>query len=825
MDDDLLKQRRASAAGGEAAGELPRSARVVVIGGGAVGCSVLYHLGLLGWRDCLLLEANELTSGSTWHAAGNCPNFSGSWSIMKLQHYSTQLYAGLAAAVDYPINYHRTGAIRLAQRRERMLEFEHVTDMAQHQGLGFAMLTPSEVAERYPLIDTAGLLGGQWDPGDGDIDPAQLTQALAKGARALGGIVRRFCKVTGLRRRQGDWIVETTLGEVRAEIVVNAAGYRAAEIGRLVGRDVPCVSLAHQYLVTEAVPELAGRGAKLPLLRDPDDSYYLRQEGGGLLLGPYERQPRAHWQEGVPEDFSFQLYPDDLDRLTPHIEAAIRRVPALGSVGIKRVVNGPIPYTPDGNPLLGPAPGLPNFYECCVFSFGIVQAGGAGKACAEWIVEGAPSWDLWSLDPRRFTDHVTRAYTEAKALELYANEYGIGFPFEERPAGRPAKTSPLYPLLRAEGAAFGARNGWERATWFPQGAEAAEAPLSLRGPAFRDAIARECRAVAEAVGLVDLPGFAKFRLRGRAATALLDALVAGRLPAEGRTTLAYVCTAKGGLLSEFTVTKLAAEDYLLIGAGSAEWHDRDLLSQAIGQGSDVSLENLSARWGTLLVTGPQARALLREVTDADLSNAAFPWLSAREIEIGTARALALRVSYAGELGWELHLPMEQLVGVYEALRREGPRHGLALVGIHAVDALRLEKAYRSWKQDLEIGYSPLAAGLDRFVDLGKADFPGRAALSRERERGPAQRLVGLVVDAPDSYLMPLASVFAAGRRVGIVTSAGVGHRVRQSLALAYVSAELAEEGRALEVMHFARRLPAEVRLAPFYDPENARLRG
>jgi dimethylglycine dehydrogenase len=824
MSEDLLERRRASAEIAEPAGDLPRRARVVVIGGGAVGCSLLYHLAQRGWRDCLLLEANELTSGSTWHAAGNCPNFSGGWSIMKLQHYSTQLYARLAAEADYPINYHVTGAIRLAQHRERMLEFEHVADMAQHQGIAFEMLTPAEIKERYPPIDTAGLLGGQWDPGDGDIDPAQLTQALAKGARSLGATIRRFCKVTGLRREIGGWVVETTRGTVKAEIVVNAAGYRAAEIGAMVGRDLPCVSLSHQYLVTETVPELAALPRKLPLLRDPDDSYYLRQEGGGLLLGPYERQPRAHWtDEPVPEDFSFQLYPDDLDRLTPNIEAAIRRVPALGAAGIKRVVNGPIPYTPDGNPLIGPAPGLANFFECCVFSFGIVQAGGAGKACAEWIVDGGPSWDLWSLDPRRFTGHVTKAYTAAKALELYANEYAIGFPFEERPAGRPAKTSPLYHRLRAEGALFGARNGWERATWFPGAGETAE-PHSLTGPGFHAAIAGECRRVAEAVAVVDLPGFSKFRVRGSAARSFLDRLIAGRLPAEGRTTLAYVCTAKGGLLSEFTITCFGPDDYLLIGAGSAEWHDQDLLRDAIQPGEDLTITNVTARLGTLLVTGQEARALLAKVTSADLSSAAFPWLAARRIEIGTARVIALRVSYVGELGWELHLPMEQLAGVYEALWSCGRAHGLAPLGIYAVDALRLEKAYRSWKQDLETGYSPLAAGLGRFVDLGKAVFPGRDALLREREQGLAQQLVGLVIDEPGTYLMPLASAFAGGKRIGLVTSAGIGHRVGRSLALAYVAREHAQEGTRVEVMHFGKHLGGTVSLKPFYDPANERLK-
>ena len=397
--------------------KLPSHARVVVIGGGIAGCSALYHLAKLGYSDAVLLERHELTSGSTWHAAGNCPNFSGSWSIMKLQRYSTQLYRRLAAEVDYPLGYHVTGAIRLAQSPVRMQEFHHVTSMARLQGIEFEMLTPSEIGRRYPFIELHGLAGGQWDPDDGDIDPAQLTQAFAKGARDLGARIVRFCPVTAIGARPGgEWRIETPQGSITAEVVVNAAGYRAAEVAAMVGRDLPCVALSHQYLVTEDIAALAARADKLPLLRDPDDSYYLRQERHGLLLGPYEREPRAHWLDRLPDDFSFQLFPDDLDRLNWHIEAAIARVPLLRSAGIKKVINGPIPYTPDGNPLIGPAPGLRNFFECCVFSFGIVQGGGAGKALAEWIVEGETEWDLWSLDPRRFTGHVGKEYTADKSL-------------------------------------------------------------------------------------------------------------------------------------------------------------------------------------------------------------------------------------------------------------------------------------------------------------------------------------------------------------------------------------------------------------------------
>ncbi|MBM3571689.1 MAG: FAD-dependent oxidoreductase, partial [Alphaproteobacteria bacterium] len=640
--------------------ELPSQVRVVIIGGGAVGCSALYHLARRGWTDALVLEMDELTSGSTWHAAGNCPNFSGSWGIMKLQRYSTKLYAGLGAAVDYPINYHITGAIRLAQNSERMNEYRHVTEMARHQGIDFEMLTPAEIKQRYPFIEPHGLVGGQWDPLDGDIDPAQLTQALAKGARDLGARIIRFCKVTGLAQTpSGAWRVETTAGRVTCETLVNAAGYRAHEIGRLYGRDIPCVAMSHQYLVTETVAALAGRKEKLPLLRDPEDSYYLRQERDGLLLGPYEWRATPHWDEGVPDKFAFQLFPDDHDRLEDHINKACGRVPILGSVGIKKTINGPIPYTPDGNPLIGPAPGRRNLYEACVFSFGIVQAGGAGKVLADWVIEGEPEWDLWSLDPRRYTGHVSHAYTRAKAIELYQNEYAIGFPYEERPAGRPAKTSALYPVLKQAGALFGARNGWERALWYPR--DATEAKLqdahTLERPKFHDVIGRECRAVAEAAGLIELPGFSRFEVAGPGAAEALDAMIAGPLPRVGRLSLSYVLTGRGGVLSEMTITRLAKDRFLLLCASSAEWHDRDLLERHLG-GRGLRIDNVTAAYSTLVIAGPKSRELLARWTRADLSNQAFPWLSWRRIEVGAFPVLAMRVNYVGELGWELHVPME-----------------------------------------------------------------------------------------------------------------------------------------------------------------------
>jgi dimethylglycine dehydrogenase len=804
---------------------LPSHARVVIIGGGAVGCSALYHLAQRGWTDALLLEMDELTSGSTWHAAGNCPNFSGSWGIMKLQRYSTELYARLAAEVDYPIAHHVTGAIRLAQGQERMNEFRHVAEMARHQGIPFEILSPADIKARYPFIELHDLQGGQWDPFDGDIDPAQLTQAFAKGARDRGARIQRFCPVTGIRQGPGgEWQVDTPLGAVTAEIVVNAAGYRAAEVGAMVGRAIPTVAMSHQYLVTEDIPDLQRRDAKLPLLRDPDDSYYLRQERDGLLLGPYEWQALSEWIDGPPKTFAFQLFPDDLLRLEPQIEKACARVPLLGSVGIKKVINGPIPYTPDGNPLIGPAPGLRNFYEACVFSFGIVQAGGAGKHLADWLTLGEPEWDLWSLDPRRFTGHVDEPYTRAKAIELYQREYSIGFPFEERRAARPAKISSVYTALKDKGALFGARNGWERAIWFPGDAREArqQEALTLARPAMTPAIARECRVVAEAVGVTELPGFTRYEVSGPGAAEGIDRMIAGSLPKEGRTGLCYVLTDRGGVLSEMTVTRLAADRFWLLSAAAAEWHDRDLLERHLPVGG-ASVHNATADWTTLVVAGPKSRVLLARLTTTDLSSAAFPWLSWQPIRIGAINTRALRVCYVGELGWELHVRMDDAAALYSRLWSAGDL-GLSDVGIYAVDSLRLEKCYRSWKQDLTTEFSAFAAGLDRFVRLDKPDFPGRTALIGERERGVANRLVPLLVDACEADAPATATVFDGDERVGIVTSGGYGHRLGRSIALVYIRSALAVPGRRLAIEIYGHRRAAVVATEPLYDPGNTRLR-
>lgn len=806
---------------------LPSHARVVVIGGGAVGCSVLYHLALKGWTDCVLLEKNELTSGSTWHAAGNCPNFSGSWAVMAMQHYSTTLYRTLGDTVDYPINYHVTGAIRLAHTMERMREFEHVGTMARHMGLDYEMLTNAEMRQLYPYLETHDLEGGCWDPRDGDIDPAQLTQAFAKGARDLGSKIVRFCPVTDARRENDEWAIETEHGEIRCEYVVNAAGYRAREVGKLFGRNVPCVTVAHQYLVTEDIPALADRGSPLPLLRDPDSSYYLRQEGKGLLLGPYEKENcRTHWEtadDPMPDDFSFQLYPDDLDRIEWYIGDACERVPLLGEAGITRVVNGPIPYTPDGVPLIGPMPGVPNAFEACVFSFGIAQSGGAGKICADMIVEGEPETDCWALDPRRFTDHVDDVYARAKAIEVYSHEYAMHFPQMQWQAGRPAKTSPLYETLQSKGAEFGPYGGWERADWFPLDGDPIGPVRTFQRPHWFDRVGDECRHVAAHAGVIDLSGFSRFEVRGDGAAAWLGGMVTGGLAKPGRVGLVYFASPKGKAVTEMSLTRFAENHFWLMTAAGALWHDRDWLHAQLPDDGSVQITDMTRDWGTLLVTGPKSRDIISTVTELDTATAAFPWLTHQAAS--KLNGHALRVSFAGELGWELHVPMAALQGVYDTVMQAGEAHRIRDFGMLALESMRLEKGYRSWKGDLTSDYSMFESGLERWVNLDKPAFIGRDALITEHATGTTKRFACFTLASKDADAPALSTVWAGDKRVGLTLSGGYGHRTGKSIALCVVDAAYADAGSEVEIDIYGDRRPAvAIAGTALYDPESKRLR-
>jgi dimethylglycine dehydrogenase len=800
-------------------------ARVAVIGGGAVGASCLLHLARAGW-DAILLEKNELTSGSTWHAAGNVPTFSASWSIMNMQRYSAQLYRGLGAAVDYPMNYHVTGSVRLGHTRERRQEFARVVGMGRYQGMDLALLEPAEIRDRYPFVETHDLTGALYDPNDGDIDPAQLTQALAKGARAAGARVERFCPVTAATWTGAEWVLQTPKGEVRAEYVVNAAGYRAAEVGRMFGRPVPMMVMSHQYLLFDTIPALAAWtaevGHKLPLLRDVDSSYYLRQEKTGFNLGPYENPCRAHWatpDDPMPEDFSFQLFPDDLDRLEWWIADAARRVPLLAEARLTKVINGPIPYTPDGNPLIGPMPGVPNAFEACVFTFGICQAGGAGKVLAEWVTEGGTEWDMWSCDPRRFTGWEDHDYCVAKGMEVYGHEYAMHFPMARWPAAPDRRLSPVHAEVKAAGGVMAPYNGWERAEWYAAPGDdlswEATQTWGRAGP-WEARIRAECEAVRDGVGVLDLPGFTRLRLRGPGARAHLAALTASRLPGPGRTGLLYFTDHRGRIVTEMTCIAVSDEEVGVITAAVAQSHDADWLRRGLPAG--VTVEDQTDRIHCFVVTGPQARDLLAPITEGDLS---LPWLSVQHrARVAGRDAALLRVSFAGELGWEIHCDRADAPAVWAALRGAGA----VPFGMRALNSLRIEKGYRAWKGDLSTDYSLLEGGLERFVDWDH-DFPGRAALLAERQRGVAKRFATLRYTAGEADPPYMSNLWSGGNVVGEVTSAAWGYRVGHGVALAMLRADHAVAGTRLEIEVFGERIPAEVAgFGAVWDPTNERLK-
>src|SRR6056297_2712726 len=811
--------------------DIPGHARVVIIGGGVVGVSALYHLAKAGWTDCVLLEKNELTAGSTWHAAGNVPTFSTSWSIMNMQRYSTELYRGLGDAVDYAMNYHVTGSIRLGHSDERMQEFARARGMGLHQGMSLEVLALDEIKDKYPFIETHDLHGALYDPNDGDIDPAQLTQALAKGARDMGARVLRFCPATGVRRENGEWIVETEKGEIRCEIVVNAAGYYAQRVGEWFkpygGRTEPMMVMSHQYLIFDEVPAVRDWSEKvghtLPLLRDVDVSYYLRQEKNGFNLGPYERTCKAHWadpSDPMPEDFSFQLYPDALDRLSVQIEDSMARVPVLAEAGLAKTINGPIPYTPDGNPLLGPMPGVPNAFEACVFTFGIAQGGGAGKVLAEWITEGATEWDMWSCDPRRFTGYTDHEYCVQKGMEVYAHEYGMHFPWHRWPAAPDRRVSPVHDLVKELGGQMGAYAGWERANWFAKPgddtSEEATQTWNRAGP-WEPRIAEECAAVRDACGVLDLPGFTRLWIEGAGADDWLRGFVTGGLPKVGRMNLVYVADARGRALTEFSCIRLAPDSFVLITAATAQWHDGELVRNALPEG--LTLRETTAVRDALLLAGPTSRAVLGPLTDADLS---LPWLSHQHCTVAGQNAFLIRVSFTGELGWEIHAENAAIPAIYDALLAAGAKP----FGMYALNSLRIEKGYRAWKGDLSTDYSMLEAGLERFVKFDKPqDFPGKAALLAEKQQGRKKAFAILKVDAGTADAPYMSTVWKDGEVVGETTSGAWGYRVNASVALAMLRADIAEPGTELEVEIYGERCKSIVHGDdPLWDPANERLR-
>ncbi len=805
-------------------------ARVVVIGGGVVGVSTLYHLAKKGWSDVVLVERRELTSGSTWHAAGLLPLFNMSYSVGQIHKYSVGLYRELETETGQDVGLRQVSNIRLATTRDRMDEYRQYAGVAKTIGVDVEFLSPDEVQSLWPLAVTDGLIGAIRHPEDGYIQPADLTQALARGARAGGATIYRNTCVTGISQKANDeWLVSTDKGDITCEHVVSATGNFARRTGAMVGLEMPVMPVEHQFIVTEPHPDILERHRQgqpeMGVLRESDGSWYMREEAGGLLLGPYEQGAPACYVDGPGPDAEYELFQEDLERLMPHIESAIARVPAFGELGVKRVYNGAIAYTPDGSPIIGPAWGLRNFWLNEGHSFGITAAGGAGWQLAEWIVEGEPTIDMLGVDPRRFGDYVSKSYLRAKNEEAYANVFTIHYPDEERPAGRPLRTAPCYGRMQALGAVFGQKFGWERPNWFaPDGVPPVD-DWSFRRSAWFEHAGNECRNVADNVGLLDMTAFAKARISGRGAEAFLDRLVANRLPSRGRVALCHALAPHGGVHSEFTILRESDDSFYLVSAGAMQRLDHDWIFRHMPRDGSVRFDNLTNAIGVLVVAGPKARTLLSRVCDTDLSNAAFPWLTARDSTVDIAPARLMRVNFVGELGWEIHHGIEYQNRIFDAIAEAGADLGLSPFGIRAMDSLRLEKSYRMIGTELSIEYAAFESGLERFVHPEKGDFIGRDGLLAWQARGFANRFVTLQVDGPDDAdALGNNPIYRDGELVGRATGGNYGFRVGKSLALAMVAPAHGDEGIALEIEILGERYAATVIGESPYDATNERLR-
>lgn len=807
-------------------------AKVVVVGGGVVGVSTLYHLAKKGWgEEAVLVEKGELTSGSTWHAAGLLPLFNMSYSVGQLHKYSVGLYSELEAETGQSVGFSRVGNLRLAMNDDRMDEYYQYAATAKTIGVDVRFLTPAEIGELWPLCDTDGLVGGILHPEDGYIQPADLTQALARGARARGATIYRNTAVLGIEQApSGGWVVHTEKGDIICDHVVSATGNYARQTGEMVGLDLPVIPVEHQYIVTEPHPELQKRRKdgkpELAVLRESDGSWYLREENGGFILGPYEKGAPACYVDGPHPDAEYELFQEDIDRLAPHIEAAMARVPAFAEVGMKNVYNGAIAYTPDGNPIVGPAWDVDNFWLSEGHSFGITAAGGAGWQLAEWIVDGEPTIDMLGVDPRRFGDYATKQYLVEKNEEAYAHVFVIHYPDEERPAARPLRTAPCYERMKAKGAVFGQKFGWERPNFFATGDMPQEDHWSFRRSRWFAAIEKEIDNVTRNVGLLDMSAFAKCRIAGPGAEAFLDGLVANTLPARaGGLSLAHALNANGGVHSEFTIRREASDSFYLVSAGALQRLDHDYIRRYMPRDGSVRFTPLTGAMGVLVLAGPKARELLSRVTRADLSNEAFRWLTAQDIVVGKAPVNAMRVNFVGELGWELHHPIEYQNHIFDALFEAGEDLGLAPFGIRAMDAMRIEKSYRMIGTELSIEYSAYESAMDRFIKPDKGDFLGREALLAWKERGHGNRLVTLEVhDVDDADALGNNALLKDGRLVGRATGGNYGFRVGKSLALGMLEPELAEPGSEVDIEILGKTYRATVIPDSPFDPSNERLR-
>ena len=801
-----------------------RVARAVIIGGGVVGASVLYHLAKAGWKDVLLVEKSELTSGSTWHAAGGMHTFNGEANISRLQKYTIDLYREIEALSGQSCGLHPNGGLMLAANQGELDSLRLICSRARYLGMETRMISLEEAVQFNPLIDPQNFIGALWRADGGHCDPSGTTQAYVKAARQLGATVERFTRVTALTQRRGaGWEVVTDKGVIQTEHVVNCAGLWAREVGHLVGLELPVLAMEHHYLLTEDIPELAGRSREIVNTTDYAGEIYLRQERGGALIGTYEPNGLVWAPLKTPEDFAMQLLPDDFERLAPYFEVGFKHFPALGRVGIRKAINGPFTFAPDGNPLVGPVRGLPNFWVACAVMAGFSQGGGIGLVLSRWMTQGDPGQDILSMDVSRFGAFATPKYTSIKVPENYSRRFRLAYPNEELPAARPVRRSPIYDKLLAAGAVMGANFGLEHALWFaPKDVEPRETPTYRRSEAF-DIVRAECRAVRERVGLYETSNYGKYEVTGHGARAWLDRVFASRIPRPGRLGLAPMLNEAGRIMGDLSIACLAEDRYLIIGSGFAEeFHLRWFW--ATQPPADVFVRSAATLTG-FSIAGPQARALLQRLVRIDLSREAFKLFDVRETAVGFAPVIFTRAGFTGELGYEVWTTPDYCVTLYDELLEAGSDLGLAHFGGRALSSLRLEKNYGSFNKDFRPDYTPGETGLDRFVDFGKADFTGKAAAAAERAAGPSRRFVVMEVAAQDADVVGYESIMKDGKAVGYVTSGAFGHCVGKSLAAGYVPTALAREGEIFSIDILGEECRAVVRLMPLYDPAGIKLRG
>ncbi|RHZ99444.1 FAD-dependent oxidoreductase [Cereibacter sphaeroides] len=823
--------------------------KALVVGGGAVGNGIAYHLAKAGW-DTMLVERDELTAGSTWHAAGLLPLFNMSYATTHIHKYSVDFYKGLEAETGLNPGFYVVGNLRMAQTDARMDEYMLYSSVAETAGVYHEFLSPKEIADRWPLVRTEDLKGALFHPQDGYINPADVTQAMAKGARQLGCTIERRIQVNGYRWTGSEWIVSCVRMaeqggnlvpteesfEIHAEHVVTATGNHAQRTARLLGIKIPAIPVEHQYIVTEPDPALVEwrkTNPQHPVLRDADAKWYVREERGGWILGPYERNAPARFLYDVPSSFRADLFPLDLERIEEEYMSMIHRIPSSETVGLKDDYNGPICYTPDGNPLVGPAPGLRNMWLAEGFSFGITAAGGTGHYLAQMMTEGEAEIDMASLDPRRYGSWMTTEYAARKNEECYEHVFILHHPDEEREACRPLRTAPVYDRQKALGAQFGQVNGWERPNYYgPVDAPADfdHGSRSFRRGAWHPFARAEAEALRETAGLIDATAFTKHLVRGPGATAFLDWFTCNKLPAVGRINLTYALTPTGTTRTEYTIVRLAENEYYLVSAGAWTAYDADWLKKCaedkVGDFGWIDIHDVTTQWGVFALAGPNARAILNEVVkDADpatrLSNKRFPWLSYRDIELGMCPVRAVRVAYTGELGWELHHPIEMSTYLWDLLLKAGEKHGLKLVGARAQNWLRQEKSYRAFGNELGRDATPIEAGLDRFIDLGK-DFQGKEAMLAT---GIRSKCVTLLIDGPaDADPWGKEALLLNGEKVGRLTSGGWSVAFGKQIGMGYVRPDLAEVGTKLQLRMFRETYEAVVAEDSPYDPKNARIR-